>query len=191
MDDDDPQDRESSDVVAAGQRVVLRGPAEADRVAFLEVLEPSRNFHREWEPRLSLSFSDRFDHMLEVNRGGSSLKLLVCRNSDDAILGMMNVNNIIRGVGQMASLGYWIGAPYARQGYMQEALALVVRHAFGAMALHRLEANIRPENAASLTLVRRAGFKREGYSPRYLKIAGRWCDHERWALLNNQDELDN
>jgi ribosomal-protein-alanine N-acetyltransferase len=157
-----------------------------DRAAFLEVIEASRAFHREWEPRMSLTQDERFDHMLEVNRRGSSLKLLVCRKRDGVVIGMMNVNNLIRGVAQMASLGYWIGAPYARQGYMKEALALVVRHAFGSMALHRLEANIRPENEASLALVRGGGFRREGYSPRYLKIDGRWCDHERWALLADE-----
>jgi [ribosomal protein S5]-alanine N-acetyltransferase len=88
----------------------------------------------------------------------------------------------VRGPSQSAFLGYWIGAPYARQGYMTEALQLALRHAFGVLKLHRVEANIMPANRASIALVKRAGFRREGYSPRYLKIAGHWADHERWAL---------
>jgi [ribosomal protein S5]-alanine N-acetyltransferase len=79
-------------------------------------------------------------------------------------------------------LGYWVGAPFEGQGYMREGLALALRRAFGALKLHRVEANIQPENARSIALVKRAGFRREGYSERYLKIAGRWRDHERWAM---------
>src|SRR6185295_2999839 len=80
-------------------------------------------------------------------------------------------------------LGYYIGAAFAGQGYMTEGLQLMLRNAFGGLGLRRVEANIQPGNRASLRLVRRAGFRREGVSPRYLKIAGRWRDHERWALL--------
>ena len=82
-----------------------------------------------------------------------------------------------------AYLGYFALEPYAGQGYMGEGLRLVLRHAFGPLGLHRLEANIQPGNAASIGLVKAAGFRREGLSPRYLKIAGRWRDHERWAIL--------
>ena len=82
-----------------------------------------------------------------------------------------------------AYLGYHIGASHARRGYMAEALGLALTRAFGPLRLHRLEANIRPENAASIALVRQLGFTREGYSRRYLKIGGRWRDHERWAIL--------
>ena len=95
----------------------------------------------------------------------------------------MNINEVVRGIFQSGYLGYWIGAPFARQGYVREGLALVVGHAFEELLLHRLEANIMPENAASLALVRGLGFRREGLSPRYLKIAGEWRDHERWSIL--------
>ena len=80
-------------------------------------------------------------------------------------------------------MGYYIGAEYAGNGYMTEAVQLMLRHAFRDLKLHRVEANIQPGNLASIALVTRAGFIREGYSRRYLKICGRWRDHERWAIL--------
>src|SRR5439155_18144352 len=78
---------------------------------------------------------------------------------------------------------YWIGAPFARQGYMTEGLPLAIEYGFRRLSLHRIEANIQPRNVASIALVKRVGFRREGCSRRYLKIAGRWRDHERWAIL--------
>jgi ribosomal-protein-alanine N-acetyltransferase len=97
-------------------------------------------------------------------------------------VGGININEIVRGVFRSGYLGYQVGAPHARQGYMTEALAIVLREAFGPLRLHRVEANIQPGNRASIGLVRRAGFRLEGLSRRYLKIGGRWRDHERWAL---------
>jgi ribosomal-protein-alanine N-acetyltransferase len=108
---------------------------------------------------------------------------LLCRTEDGAIVGVFNVSQILHGAFQSAYLGYYAGAPYAGRGYMSEGLELVLRHAFGQLRLHRVEANIQPGNAASIALVRRAGFVREGYSRRYLKVCGRWRDHERWAML--------
>ena len=84
---------------------------------------------------------------------------------------------------QSAYLGFYTGAPFMGKGYMSEGLRLVLRHAFSRLGLHRLEANIQPANRASIRLVRRAGFRREGFSPRYLKVFGRWRDHERWAII--------
>jgi len=84
---------------------------------------------------------------------------------------------------QSAYLGYYALAPYARRGYMRDGLELMLRYAFRTLHLHRVESNIQPANRRSIALVRRAGFAREGYSRRYLKIDGRWRDHERWALL--------
>ena len=96
---------------------------------------------------------------------------------------MVNVSEIVRAALQSAYLGYYAFRPHTGQGFMTEGLALVVRHAFRRLGLHRLEANIQPENLASRRLVRRLGFRKEGFSPRYLKIAGRWRDHERWAIV--------
>lgn len=126
---------------------------------------------------------EQFAAWLRSSRGGRHEKLLICRKADGALLGAININEIVRGPSQSAFLGYWIGAPHARQGYMTEALQLALRHAFRNLGLHRVEANIMPANRASITLVKGAGFHREGFSRRYLKIAGRWADHERWALL--------
>jgi len=96
---------------------------------------------------------------------------------------VFNFNNIIRGAFQNAFLGFYAFAPYARKGLMAEGLQLALRYAFSTLRLHRLEANIQPGNIASVALVRRCGFVREGFSRAYWKVAGRWRDHERWALV--------
>jgi len=103
--------------------------------------------------------------------------------SDDQLVGVVNITNVIRGVFRSGYLGYYAFAGFQRRGLMREGLSAVVRHAFGKLKLHRLEANIQPGNTASIALVRSCGFSREGYSPRYLKIGGRWRDHERWAIV--------
>jgi ribosomal-protein-alanine N-acetyltransferase len=107
---------------------------------------------------------------------------LVCRKDTGEIAGVINVSNIIRGVFRNAFLGYYAFAGHEGQGLMKEGLRAVVRHAFRELKLHRLEANIQPANAPSIALARACGFRKEGFSPRYLKIAGRWRDHERWAI---------
>jgi len=108
---------------------------------------------------------------------------LVRSKATGEIVGMVNVSEIVRGALRSAYLGYCAFAPHQRQGLMTEALRLALAHVFGPLKLHRVEANIQPGNKPSISLVRKLGFRREGYSPRYLKIRGRWRDHERWALL--------
>jgi len=98
------------------------------------------------------------------------------------LAGVINVNEIVRGRFQSGYLGYYSLAPHEAQGHMLAGLRLVVARAFRQERLHRLEANIQPENDRSIALVKRAGFRLEGFSPRYLKLNGRWRDHERWAL---------
>ncbi len=112
------------------------------------------------------------------NRG-----FLVCERETDSLVGVINVTNIVLGLFRSAYLGYYAFAGFERQGLMHEGLRAVIRHAFQSMRLHRLEANIQPGNAASIALARSCGFAKEGFSPRYLKIGGRWRDHERWAIL--------
>ena len=108
---------------------------------------------------------------------------LVCDYSSGKIVGVVNLTNIVLGLFRSGYLGYYVFAGFENQGFMHRGLRAVVRHAFAKLKLHRLEANIQPTNVASIALVKRCGFHQEGYSPRYLKIAGRWRDHERWAIL--------
>lgn len=162
-------------------RVYLRAPARSDQDEFTSLMRASRAFHRPWAS--APTDSERFNAYLVDSRRADFEAFLVCRRSDDAILGFFNLSQITRGSLQSAYLGYAAGKRYAGLGYMREGLELVLRAAFQDLRLHRLEANIQPGNKASVALARGAGFKREGFSPRYLKIGGRWRDHERWALL--------
>ncbi len=164
-----------------GLGVYLRPPAHSDEREFVAVMRASRAFHRPWAT--APTDSDRFATYLADSRRSDFEALLVCRSQDDAIVGFFNLSHITRGLLQSAFLGYAVAERYAAQGYMREGLELVLRHAFLTLRLHRVEANIQPENKASIALARGAGFRREGFSPRYLKIGGRWRDHERWALL--------
>ena len=107
----------------------------------------------------------------------------MCRRADDAILGFFNLSQIARGSLQSAYLGYAVGERVRRPGLHARGIELVLREAFIELRLHRIEANIQPGQPASIALARGAGFQREGFSPRYLKIGGRWRDHERWAML--------
>ena len=124
--------------------------------------------------------------MLARSRRSDFAALLIRRSEDDAILGAIEISQIVRGAFQSAYLGYHIDAAWSRHGYMTEALGLALTYGFRTLGLHRLEANIQPSNVASIALVRRLGFAREGHSPQYLKIGGRWRDHERWAILAEQ-----
>ncbi len=162
-------------------RVYLRLPAADDEQEFTTLMRASRAFHRPWAS--APSDSHAFATYIADSRRPDFEGLLVCRCSDEAILGFFNLSQITRGSFQSAYLGYAIGHYYAHQGYMSEAIEIVLRHAFTEIGLHRVEANIQPGNIASAALARSAGFRREGFSPRYLKISGRWRDHERWALL--------
>ena len=169
---------------AAGERVAIRRPTSGDRDEFVALMLASREFHYPWvdPPRTPAAF----DEFLRVHQKPDMDGFLVCVRETGAIAGYVNLNCIVRGFFQSAYLGYAIGAPFAGKGYMTEALRLVTRFGFGEMKLHRVEANIQPANAASIALVRACGFRREGFSPRYLQVFGEWRDHERWALLADE-----
>ncbi len=171
-------------VVASGLRVYLRSPARSDESEFVTLMRASRSFHRPWAT--APTDSERFAAYLADSRRSDFEALLVCRAEDEAIIGFFNLSHITRGLLQSAYLGYAAAKSFAGYGYMREGLALVLRHAFVTLRLHRVEANIQPGNKASIALARGAGFRREGFSPRYLKIGGRWRDHERWAILADE-----
>ncbi len=162
-------------------RVYLRAPSRADQREFVTLMRFSRSFHRPWAT--APTDEGRFAAYLADARRPDFEAMIVCRSEDDAIVGFFNLSQIARGYLQSAYLGYAVGKPFAGQGYMRAGIELVLRHAFVTLRLHRVEANIQPANHTSIALASSAGFRREGFSPRYLKIGGRWRDHERWAIL--------
>lgn len=164
-----------------GKRIFLRRPEKTDEAEYLALNRRSASFNRGLAAPPTQP--GQFAAFLKRCRGDASACFFICRRSDGAILGSINLSQIFRGGFQSAYLGYQIGAEFAGQGYMTEAISLMLRYAFTKLKLHRLEANIQPGNIASIALVKRAGFVKEGFSRRYLKICGRWRDHERWAIL--------
>jgi [ribosomal protein S5]-alanine N-acetyltransferase len=168
-------------ILSDGGRVYLRPPRPSDRDEFTSLMQASRAFHRPWAT--APTDDERFAAYLADSRRPDFEAMLVIRYGDDAIVGFFNLSQIARGSLQSAYLGYSVGKPFANQGYMREGIALLLRHAFENLQLHRVEANIQPGNGPSIALAEGAGFRREGFSPRYLKIGGRWRDHERWAVL--------
>ena len=147
---------------------------------FLEAVRKSRAMHGHWaKPPSTL---EEFRRFLQRIRKPAHAGHFVCTEAGD-LVGVININEIVRGSFCSGYLGYYALAPYHGAGYMRAGLAAVIALAFRDYGLHRLEANIQPDNARSIALVRGLGFRLEGYSPKYLKVAGRWRDHERWALI--------
>ncbi|HYV00222.1 MAG TPA: GNAT family protein [Pyrinomonadaceae bacterium] len=164
-----------------GDRVLLRAPTKKDCAEFIALNRASRRFHRGLvSPPIT---AEQFAAFLKKSKTDSSIGVFICLVTDGSIIGAISLSQIFRGGFQNAYLGYYVSAQHAGQGHMTEALQLLLRYAFRDLRLHRLEANIQPGNIASIALVKRAGFVLEGYSKRYLKICGRWRDHERWAIL--------
>ena len=162
-------------------RLELRRIRPADREEFTALACESQPLHRGWiYPPTDYAGFDRW--LAEANEP-SHERLLLCDGNEGMIVGYFGIHDIIRGQFKSAHLGYWVGAPFAGEGYMAQGMQLLLRHAFTHLGLHRLEANIQPGNEPSIALARGAGFRREGYSRRYLKVGGQWRDHERWAIL--------
>jgi [ribosomal protein S5]-alanine N-acetyltransferase len=153
----------------------------SDETDFVSAVLRSARLHRPWvsPPTTPLGFRTMLKRMQEPANAG----FVVRRVDGNDLAGYIDITNIIRGGFQSAYLGYYAFAGHERQGLMGQALRQTVRVAFSDLKLHRLEANIQPANTASIALARACGFAKEGYSPRYLKIRGRWRDHERWAIL--------
>jgi ribosomal-protein-alanine N-acetyltransferase len=163
------------------EQIFTRPPSRRDEATFLAAVRRSRKLHYPWvSPPAS---PKAFREYLARQRSASHAAFFVWSRQHDGLVGVVNLSEIVRGNFQSAYLGYYAFAPYAGRGMMREGLAQVITHAFKRLGLHRLEANIQPGNIASRKLVRSVGFRREGLSPRYLKVNGRWRDHERWAIL--------
>ncbi|WUD71267.1 GNAT family N-acetyltransferase [Streptomyces sp. NBC_00510] len=167
--------------LAHGPRVAIRRITARDHEEIGALARESAALHAPWVPaweHTPESFRDwvgRFDH--PTHEG-----FVICLPGTGAIVGGVNINNIVRGTIQSGALGYVAYAATAGRGYMTEGLRLVMAYAFGDLGLHRLEANIQPANVASIRLVERLGFEREGYSPRFQYLDGAWRGHERWAV---------
>jgi ribosomal-protein-alanine N-acetyltransferase len=161
-------------------RVSVRPLAADDQDEFVALARASVGLHHPWYtmPTTREDFQAYLARFCEPRAEG----FLVCVRDGGAMAGMITIDSIIRGRFQSASLSYAAFGPAAGKGYMSEGLAMVLRHAFTDLRLHRLEASIQPANQASLRLVRRLGFRQEGYSPDMLFIDGAWRDHERWAI---------
>lgn len=171
--------------MAVGPRVFLRPLAESDREAFTALRVASRAFLEPWEgtpPGGGDNFTPAYFERILASQSETNRRLVIAEVATGDILGHLSLGNIVRGAFQSGYVGYWIGARHAGRGYMTEALALAVAHAFVDLKLHRVEANIVPENAPSKALVKKLGFRREGIAKRYLCINGRWRDHEHWAM---------
>ncbi|HVS99828.1 MAG TPA: GNAT family protein [Solirubrobacterales bacterium] len=164
--------------------VALRPPEPEDRDAFITAMAASAELHRPWlTPPVT---APEFDAWLTRARRADFDANLAVRPEDGAIVGYLNVSQIVRGPLQSAFLGYGGVAAWSGVGYMTAALRLVLERAFTDLGLHRLEANVQPANHASIALVERCGFVREGFSERYLKIGGHWRDHIRFAIRAEQ-----
>ncbi|MEU9418063.1 GNAT family N-acetyltransferase [Streptomyces sp. NPDC051000] len=161
-------------------RVELHPLTLSDQDEFCTLVRASSALHLPWM-RLPTNVREFQDWMHRFDDGTNQGFLVRVRDTG-AAAGMVNVNSIIRGRYQGASLGYAAFAPSAGQGYMTEGVAAAMRYAFTDLRLHRLEANIQPANRASLAVVQRLGFQYEGLAPAYLYIDGDWRDHERWSV---------
>ncbi len=161
--------------------ITIRELAFEDKEAFLQAMLNSQPLHYPWvKPPLT---SKEFDEYWQRFQKDNQKSYLTCDESG-AIVGVFNVSEIVRGAFQNAFLGFYGIKDYTGKGYMSTALKLVQRKVFEELGLHRLEANIQPENTRSIQLVKKNGFRYEGFSPRYLKINSTWCGHEHWAMTS-------
>ena len=165
----------------SGKKIYLRYVALEDFDEMMQMFRESREFYKGLiNPPLD---RQSFQNYVERNETDANECFVICRKPDDKIVGAINLSQIFRKGFQNAYLGYSLGVKYTGEGYMTEAINLILRYAFNSLKLHRIEANIQPHNTASIEVVKRCGFSKEGFSPKYLKVSGKWRDHERWAII--------
>ncbi|MDB5072385.1 MAG: phosphinothricin acetyltransferase [Candidatus Eremiobacteraeota bacterium] len=169
-------------------RVILRRVRRADADELIALNRASTSYHMPWEA----PFTDRagFDGWFERSVTGANVVLIARERATDAVVGVINFSNIVLSFFRSTYCGYWGYPSTGGRGLMTDALREAVRFGFEELGLHRIEANIQPGNARSLALARRAGFTKEGFSPRYLFLDGAWRDHERWAIVDDRDRLE-
>ncbi len=170
----------NAEFLRQGRRVALRRITKHDREEFLGLVESSRALHRRWI--VLPTTPDEFDDYLSRFDRHSADGFVICLAKRRSMVGFANLNEIVRGAYQRGLIGYGAFAPSAGSGYMTEGVDLLLDYAFTDLGLHRLEADIQPGNIPSLKLVRRLRFRKEGYSPAFICIRGKWMDHERWAI---------
>jgi ribosomal-protein-alanine N-acetyltransferase len=181
--------RQDPEAEIHGALVYLRHPAMSDYAAWAQLRALSREHLTIWEPKwardeLSRSaFRRRLRQYQRELRDDQGYALFIFTRADSTLIGGLTISNLRRGVAQAASLGYWIGLPYVRRGFMTDAVQTATRFAFNTLDLHRLEAACLPHNAPSTRVLEKAGFQREGRARRYLKINGVWQDHDLYSLL--------
>jgi len=174
-----------------GDSVMLRAPQMSDYAEWATLREASRDFLTPWEPTwppddlTRASYRRRIRRYVEDQRSDLAYPLFVFRKSDNVLVGGLTLANIRRGCAQAGNLGYWMGAAFSRQGFMTAAVKLVIPFAFETLRLHRVEAACIPGNAASIRLLEKTGFRREGFAREYLCIDGSWQDHLLYARLKH------
>ena len=167
-------------VLDCGERVWLGALRSEDQEAFLAMVAASSSLHHPWtRPPADQA---GFRALLARAVGGDFVSLVGWRIDDNSLVAVVNLSQIVHGSFQSCYCGFYANAATAGKGLTRETLELALRYAFGVEGLHRVEANLQPDNARSLALVRRVGFRHEGFSPRYLHIDGAWRDHERFAI---------
>jgi ribosomal-protein-alanine N-acetyltransferase len=178
-------------ITLTGPRVVLRAPAARDTGAWVALRQQSEEFLKPWEPTWPpdgasrAAFRRRRFQIRDEWRAGTGCGFLIFDRTSGVLVGGVTLSNIRYGVSATAGLGYWTGEPHARQGYMTEAVACILDHAFGQLNLHRVEAACLPHNDASRGLLLKCGFREEGLARGYLKIDGRWRDHLLFGVLRD------
>jgi len=162
--------------------IIIIEPSDNDGAEFISAMQFSQEYHAPWvdAPKTQEKFAEYLNKYNQANNKSFLIKY------NNKISGVINLNEIVMGCFKSAYLGFYGAKQFSGLGIMQEGLRLVIEQAFNDLGLHRLEANIQPTNTRSINLVKKLGFNKEGFSPKYLYINNQWCDHERWAIINHK-----
>jgi len=177
--------------LASGGTVIMRHPRWADYEAWAELRKENEDYLTPWEPQWNerhltrLSYRARLAKFKKMVSHDEAYPFHIFRASDDRLIGACNVTHVQRQVAQTAQLGYWVGQHYARQGFARASVSAATKFCFETLGLHRIEAGVQPDNAASIKVLEAMGFQREGTARGYLKINGKWEDHDIWAKISS------